>query len=52
MRDLEAFRDQVFYAEAVRCGKSSEDRMEPRNPSSNVVSFEQYRRELQQRGQG
>jgi hypothetical protein len=51
MRDLEAFRDQVFYAEAVRLREEQRSRMELRNRSSNVVSFEQYRRELQQRPQ-
>jgi hypothetical protein len=48
---LDAFRDQVFYREAVRLRDEQRSRMELRNQSSNVVSFEQYRREQQQRVQ-
>jgi hypothetical protein len=51
MRNLDSFRDQVFYAEAVRLREEQHSRMELRNRSSNVVSFEQYRREQQQRVQ-
>jgi hypothetical protein len=47
VRDLESFRDQVFYAEAVRLREEQRNRLEPRNRLSNVVSFAQYRREQQ-----
>ena len=47
MRDLEAFRDQVFYAEAVRLRDEQRQRLGVggKANSSNVVSLEQYRRE-------
>jgi hypothetical protein len=53
MRDLEAFRDQVFYAEAVRLRDEQRQRLgvKGKADSSNVVSFAQYRREQQQRVQ-
>jgi hypothetical protein len=48
MRDLEAFRDQVFYTEAVRLREEQRQRLGVggKADSSNVVSFEQYRQRL------
>ena len=42
---LDRFKDQVFYREAIRLRDEQRSRMGLRNRSSNVVSFEQYRRE-------
>jgi hypothetical protein len=49
MRDLEAFRDQVFYAEAVRLRDEQRQRLGvgDKANSSNVVRLDQYRRERQ-----
>ena len=48
VRDLEAFRDQVFYTEAVRLREEQRQRLGVggKADSSNVVSFEQYRQRL------
>ena len=48
MEEVRDFRDQVFYREMVRL---REDQRLRENRPSNVVSFEQYRREQQQRVQ-
>jgi hypothetical protein len=48
MEEVRDFRDQVFYWEMIRL---REDQRLPENRPSNVVSFEQYRREQQQRVQ-
>jgi hypothetical protein len=48
MEEVRDFRDQVFYWEMIRL---REDQRLRENPPSNVVSFEQYRREQQQRVQ-
>jgi hypothetical protein len=48
MEEVRDFRDQVFYWEMIRL---REDQRLRENRPSNVVSFEQYRREQQQRVQ-
>jgi hypothetical protein len=45
MEEVQDFRDQVFYREMLRLREEQRSRMELRNRSSDVVSFEQYRRE-------
>jgi hypothetical protein len=49
MRDLEAFRDQVFYAEAVRLRDEQRQRLGVgcKAESSNVIQLDQYRRKVQ-----
>ena len=44
MRDLEAFRDQVFYAEAVRLRDEQRQRLGvgSKANSSNVVRLDQF----------
>jgi hypothetical protein len=51
MEEVRDFRDQMFYREMLRLREEQRSSMELRNRSSNVVSFEQYRREQQQRVQ-
>jgi hypothetical protein len=48
MEEVRDFRDQVFYWEMIRL---REDQRLRENRPSNVLSFEQYRREQQQRVQ-
>jgi hypothetical protein len=48
MEEVRDFRDQMFYSEMLRL---REDQRRREDRPSNVVSFAQYRRELQQRVQ-
>jgi hypothetical protein len=48
MQDLDAFRDQVFYREAVRLRDEQRQRLGiGGDRASNIVSLDRYRRERQ-----